>query len=105
MSFHTTQPSPQALLAGIDAVAKAIGRNCTMDMYIAMARAEAQSAPMESEGVELRDQFALAALPAIMSAAMENRARRKGGGAITEAWIAQYSYEIADAMLAARSAA
>ncbi|WP_273035959.1 hypothetical protein [Massilia timonae] len=61
MSTPNINPSPEALLAGIDAIARAIGRNCQMDVYIAMARAEAHAAPSASDVDDLRNHFAATA--------------------------------------------
>lgn len=61
MSTQNINPSPEALLAGIDAIARAIGRNCQMDVYIAMARAESQAAPRAADADDLRNHFAATA--------------------------------------------
>lgn len=51
----------------------------------------------------LRDQFAIAALPAVMQTAIERGARAVGGGPITEEVVAMQAYILADAMLAERA--
>ena len=105
MSEASLNMSPEALLAGIEAIARAIGRNCQMEVYVAMARAEASSMPPAIDESVLRDQFATAALPAIISAAFAGSIGAKGDAPVTEEIMASQAYEFADAMLAARGAA
>lgn len=105
MSTPNINPSPEALLAGIEAVARAMGRNCQMDMIVAMARAEAKASPPAASDAALRDQFAAAALPAIISATFAGAVGAKGGVPATEEIMAAQAYHFADAMLAARGAA
>lgn len=110
MSTPNINPSPEALLAGIEAVAKAIGRNCQMDMMMAMARAEARTSPEAGDeaGLEpsLRDQFAAAALPAVIAAALTGKgATGKNGEPLTEESMAEQAFHFADAMLLARDSA
>ena len=105
MSISTTPPSLYELYAGILAVADYIGPSCKLQARSAMldwARA-AQPEPLTSE-LTLRDQFAIAALPAVVQSSFEGKIVAKEGST-TEAVMAEQAYHFADAMLAARGAA
>jgi hypothetical protein len=107
MSESNINLSPDALLAGIETVAKAIGRTCQMDVVVAMARAEAKVAPavpgeILASAMTLRDHFAAKAMAAILGNLNGNRGGIKGSIAPV---LAKLAYQQADAMLAARGAA
>ncbi|MBD8654153.1 hypothetical protein IFT68_00750 [Oxalobacteraceae sp. CFBP 13730] len=106
MSISTTPPSPYELYAGILAVADYIGPSCKYQARSAMqdwaARAP-QTEPLAAE-LTLRDRFAIAALPAVVSSVFADEVDARDGP-ITEKTIAQQAYHFADAMLAARGAA
>jgi len=102
MSKANINLSPDALLAGIEAVAKTIGRNCQIDVAIAMSRAEAKAVPTAPEEIPasamtLRDYFAGQAMARIVAADKD--------GCMGPDITAQASYRLADRMLAARGAA
>ena len=102
MSEANINLSPDALLAGIETVAKAIGRTCQMDVVVAMARAEAKASPAASDEVlasamTLRDYFAGQAMARIVAADKD--------GCMGPDITAQASYRLADRMLAARGVA
>ena len=112
MTVSTNEPSPQALLAGIEAVAAYVGPVCASharsEMRDAAAHAEARAASPTIDATVLRDHFATAALSAIVGAerTMESLSRaKKADRLVLAGTIARAVYEIADAMLVARGAA
>lgn len=112
MSVSTNQPSPQELLAGIEAVAAYVGPDCAgharSEMRDAAAHAEARETSSAADASVLRDHFATAALTAIVGAerTMESLSRaKKADRLVLAGTIARAVYEIADAMLVARGAA
>jgi hypothetical protein len=107
MSGSSINPSPRTLLVGIEAIAKAIGRNCTMDMYLAMARAEMLAPSAAPADSSLRDQFAGQALAALVgnSQNMMSLSKTSADGKGLADKVAGAAYEFADAMLAARGVA
>jgi hypothetical protein len=106
MTISTTQPSPYELYAGILAVADYIGPSCKFQARSAMLDWAARTSQPETLAPELtlRDQFAIAALPAVVQGSFEGKIVAKEGST-TEAVMAEQAYHFADAMLAARGAA
>ena len=107
MSISTTNLSSRALLAGIVAIADAIGPNCRDKACNAIVQAQRLEVPPADAPIDLRDRFAGSVMAAIygntkvLETIIDNGKR---AGLNSSESIAAAAYEMSDAMLAARGA-